>query len=210
MVKRIVWVVFLAAALVMPALIAEEAMTEAEASTPVDPPRPVSAMWSNGVYYEGKVIATKEGQSLVKWADGSGEMWIDNDKIKESVAGKKAPPNARKVYAQWQNGYYYKGLVIETKDGMTLVQWEAQGDPTWIENKHVHPRTGHKLAAKLIGDRELTAAEKKAEAKRKAASKQEDMIKYTASCSQLRTNLDCMRTYDPCTWRNNRCQYRGH
>lgn len=191
---------------------AETAPVEAVApvenpGTPVNPPRDVSAKWTNGNFYNGKVIAEREGQGLVKWDDGSEPIWVDNADIKQL---KKAAANARKVYAEYHNGMYYKALVIETTGGDTLIQWEDGSGTATVPNAKVHPRVGHKLKKDMIADRELSPAEQKAADKANAQAKKDNAAKYSASCSRLRTRLDCMRTFDPCVWNNNHCEYRGY
>lgn len=175
--------------------------------TPVNPPRPVNAKWTNGQYYKGKVIAEREGQGLVKWDDGSEPIWVNNGDMTEI---KKAPANAKKVYAEYHNGLYYKALVIESDAKETLIDWEDGSGTAKVANDKVHPRKGHKLKADWIGDRELSPAEQRAKAKADAQSKADNAAKYTVSCGKLRSRLDCMRSFDPCAWNNNRCDYRGY
>lgn len=195
-------------------LFAQEAATQAEdtAALPTKK-RQVHAEWSgNGAIYKGDVIEQKDGKSLIQWEGGNpAPSWVEDSKVYDTLDELKSQgKKVREVYAESATGYYYRGLASEAKDGKTFIYWEAGGRPEWVDNAKVKPRKGHGLKKDLIADRELSKAEKAQRSKEDAQDRKERGAKYSASCSVLKTHLDCMRTYDPCSWNSGRCQYRGY
>jgi hypothetical protein len=178
--------------------------------------RAVFAVWSgNGAFYKGDVIDEKDGQSLIQWSPGNGATiepsWVDNKDVfgtLEALVHEGKKP--RDVYAMYGNGYFYKAVAVFDRDGKTLVYWADGSAPAWVEKKDVKPRKGHGLKKDQIADRELTPAEKAKEAKANAKANKERAAQFTPQCRTYRTQLDCMRTFDPCTWTGGGCQYRGY
>jgi len=191
-----------------PAASAEEAPTESNYQK-----KPVLAEWDgNGAIYNGEAVDEKDGKILIHWEGGNpGPSWVDASKVFPSRAELlNQKKKLREVYAEASNGLYYRGLVLVERDGKSLIHYEAGGRPEWVESKKLKPRKGHGIKANLIADRELTPAEKAKQAKTDAQRNKDRALKYPAICGALRTNLACMRTFDPCVWRGNRCQYRGY
>jgi len=178
--------------------------------------RAVFAIWpGNGAFYKGDVIDEKDGKSLIQWAPGNGgtlePSWVDNANVFGTLeALKHEGVKPREVYAMYSTGYYYKGLAVLERDGNTLVYWADGSAPLWVPKKDVKPRKGHGLKKTDIADRELTPAEKAKEAKANAQLNKERAAQFTGQCRTYRTQLDCMRTFDPCTWSASGCQYRGY
>jgi|JI10StandDraft_1071094.scaffolds.fasta_scaffold165015_3 hypothetical protein len=178
--------------------------------------RAVFAVWpNNGAFYKGDVIDEKDGKSLIQWAPGNGgtlePSWVDNGEVFGTLEaliyeGKKP----REVYAMYSTGYYYKGVAILDRGENTLVYWADGSAPMWVPKKNVKSRKGHGLKKTDIADRELTPAEKAQEAKANAKASKERAAQFTPQCRTYRTQLDCLRTFDPCTWTGGRCQYRGY
>ncbi|MCU0823314.1 MAG: hypothetical protein MUF77_01565 [Leptospira sp.] len=196
---------------------------------------PVYAQWQGGAHYKATIIR-KEGENYeVQWQDGSSPTILSPNEIKprknhgldRSQIGDwditdEGPkdPNAitlwevlpisslkagKAIYAKYLNGLYYKAFELETKGKLTLVRWEDNSGEMWVDS--VKPRKGHGLTADLIGDRELTAAEKAANQR----AKETNAAKYEVSCSKFRTRMDCMRSLDPCAWNDRSgCSYRGY
>ncbi len=178
--------------------------------------RAVFAVWPpNGAFYKGDVIDEKDGKSLIQWAPGNGgtlePSWVENDNVFGTLEalmheGKKP----REVYAMYSTGYYYKGIAILDRDDKTLVYWADGSAPMWVAKKDVRPRKGHGLKKDMIADRELTPAEKAKAAKADGQYKKDRAAQFIPQCKTYRTQLDCMRTFDPCTWTGSGCNYRGY
>lgn len=191
----------------------EEAPAAEGAEESVYQKRPVLAEWDgNGAIYNGEAVDEKDGKILIHWEGGNpGPSWVDASKVYPSRAELlNQKKKLREVYAEASNGMYYRGLVLLERDGKSLIHYEAGGRPEWVATKGLKPRKGHGIKPKLIADRELTPAEKAKEAKAAEKDRKARAQKYPAICGALLTQLDCMRTFEPCTWRSGRCQYRGY
>lgn len=214
--KRMFGGALLLCALLSP-LPAQEANAEAGAAeTPTESTyqkKPVIAEWEgNGAIYAGEAVEEKDGKILIHWEGGNpAPSWVDAEKVYPSLAELlHQKKKLREVYAMGSNGYYYRGLVLFERNGKSLIHFEAGGRPEWVENKTLKPRKGHGLKADLIADRELTPAEKAKQAKADAQFAKERAAKYPGICGAIATQVDCLRTYDPCTWTGGRCRYRGY
>lgn|GEM_PF-3816184 len=199
--------------------IAGQIAAQAEAST-AEPPAestfqkiPVYAEWDgNGAIYKGEAVEEKDGKILIHWDGGNPvPSWVDASKVYPTLeALRRQGKKLREVYAESSTGYYYRGIVADVREGKSLIHWDGGGRPEWVENDKVKPRKGHGLKKDLIADRELTAAEKAKAKKESAASDKQRSQQYTPKCATYHSQLDCMRTFDPCTWNGGRCQYRGY
>ena len=174
---------------------------------------PVHAEWDgNGAIYKGEAVEEKDGKILIHWEGGNpAPSWVDASKVFPTLeALRRQGKKLREVYAESSTGYYYRGVVADVREGKSLIHWDAGGRPEWVENVKVKPRKGHGLKKDLIADRELTAAEKAKQAKADAQFSKGRAQKYPAICGAIATQVDCLRTYEPCTWSGGRCQYRGY
>ncbi len=199
---------------------------------------PVYALYNDG-FYKATVVKISGKKVDVKWLDGGVtetktldqvkprfghdipkekiQDWDQSDETglvpiddsKPIVLWDRLPlstrPKGKKVYAMYSNGMYYTAFELEKKGADTLVRWADNTGEMWVNS--VKPLQGHGIKPDLMGERQLTAAEIKAERNRKENYAVESQI----ACSKLKTSLDCLRTFDPCVWNQNKgCVYNGN
>lgn len=111
-----------------------------------------------------------------------------------------------KIYAEWNNGLYYRSTVRAVNATQVEAAWEDGSAPTWVDRAKVKPRVGHGLTRAMIGDNPPNAEEQRASDRAREAQ----MRDRATECAKRHTRLDCMRSFSPCVWESEHCNARPY
>jgi hypothetical protein len=95
----------------------------------------------HGIWMKAKIVDAQDGKFLARWVDRpkKRDSWLTSDQLRKHQPA--AMEAGQRVQVEW-HGVWYKGQILETRNGLHLVHYDGfpRDDDEWVPLRRLRPQ----------------------------------------------------------------------